>query len=924
MDGMRAATVLQGVAVSRTFQVLYKNEDQLLNDSFNFTVQMLLDSHKLEESIEKAGLKFIIELWFTEDEVVTDDNMEVACSRVYDVNFSPTLGLHIHLPVIFDYFHMAAICVTVHASLIALHQPIYNPKNPAASWPLRGGHMSTLDAALFTAPVPVHAFVHIKNPRLRSANFMFKQICRLLLSAHESLQTEIKKIAKRTEHTRRPIKEPDYKDCHALLDTLCREQEALTTEEECLLVATSKIAHVCAFNVVLWQTFTEICSYNVKVIKVLAKEYHQSRVKRFSEAFFTQEWSKKSALRCFEPSVNGHHDLASVVRSSSYFLYPPSLALLCLEVDGNHTNSPIIFEDVYKDESTADAIVLTSKETDAGSETAWDATSLEDEGQAADSLGLKQRSGANKNNQMIKNSMPSMLNRPNKAYSMMEEDVIKREEKEKPSHSPELLGFKRITLDIASVEPYEIGSLSPSNERTSGLKRRKSLLMPAHERRKRKEKLGADSLDSDNATSDNFSLPADDQSSLSDSSMGSSNSLSSGKVSNKSPKSEKSFKMSNGISRAGSPSFLRRSSKKKKLAATQTDQTSHSSGNHLAVHDTKMVNSKSEPKFSGVNQLLVEPVTDNVIGFLTRKENLKTKLAYQGHLYSDFASIASDLPYFWPSSKSKKKKHLVICVHGLDGNSQDLRLVRQYLELSLPDEKFDFMMSSINEDTFQDFQIMSENLADEVLNHLDLYGLEPEKISFIAHSLGNIIVRAALTIPRLIKQIKPKLYTYLSLSGPHLGTMYSDSGLVNMAMWVMQKWKKSGSLIQLALKDHTDPKSTFIYKLSEQPGLEYFKNVLLVSSMQDKYVPYHSTRIEICRNAAKDSSHAGRCYVDMVNNLLQPLVEQPDITLVRYDAFYTLPTNTNSVIGRAGHIAVLDCELFIEKFFLVSACKYFK
>lgn len=62
----------------------------------------------------------------------------------------------------------------------------------------------------------------------------------------------------------------------------------------------------------------------------------------------------------------------------------------------------------------------------------------------------------------------------------------------------------------------------------------------------------------------------------------------------------------------------------------------------------------------------------------------------------------------------------------------------------------------------------------------------------------------------------------------------------------------------------------------------------------------------------------------MVQNLLQPLVNSPDLTLVRYDVFYTLPTNTNSVIGRAAHIAVLDSELFIEKFFLVGASKYFK
>ena len=34
----------------------------------------------------------------------------------------------------------------------------------------------------------------------------------------------------------------------------------------------------------------------------------------------------------------------------------------------------------------------------------------------------------------------------------------------------------------------------------------------------------------------------------------------------------------------------------------------------------------------------------------------------------------------------------------------------------------------------------------------------------------------------------------------------------------MQKWKKSGSLLQLSLKDHPDPRQTFLYKLSQKTG----------------------------------------------------------------------------------------------------------
>ncbi|KAH8029486.1 hypothetical protein HPB51_000713 [Rhipicephalus microplus] len=77
-------------------------------------------------------------------------------------------------------------------------------------------------------------------------------------------------------------------------------------------------------------------------------------------------------------------------------------------------------------------------------------------------------------------------------------------------------------------------------------------------------------------------------------------------------------------------------------------------------------------------------------------------------------------------------------------------------------------------------------------------------------------------------------------------------------MWFMQKWKKSGSLLQLAMKDTADIRQSFLYKLSQKPGLEFFKHVLLFGSMQDRYVPIHSARIELCKAAVKDTTPIGK------------------------------------------------------------------
>ncbi|XP_055965575.1 protein FAM135A isoform X4 [Sorex fumeus] len=310
--------------------------------------------------------------------------------------------------------------------------------------------------------------------------------------------------------------------------------------------------------------------------------------------------------------------------------------------------------------------------------------------------------------------------------------------------------------------------------------------------------------------------------------------------------------------------------------------------------------------------------------FLQAKEELR-QLKLPGFMYSDVPVLASSVPYFSIEEEggSEEGVHLIVCVHGLDGNSADLRLVKTYIELGLPGGRIDFLMSERNQnDTFADFDSMTDRLLDEIIQYIQIYSLTVSKISFIGHSLGNLIIRSVLTRPRF-KYYLDKLHTFLSLSGPHLGTLYNSSALVNTGLWFMQKWKKSGSLLQLTCRDHSDPRQTFLYKLSNKAGLHYFKNVVLVGSLQDRYVPYHSARIEMCKTALKDKQ-SGQIYSEMIHNLLRPVLQSKDCNLVRYNVINTLPNTADSLIGRAAHIAVLDSEIFLEKFFLVAALKYFQ
>lgn len=80
----------------------------------------------------------------------------------------------------------------------------------------------------------------------------------------------------------------------------------------------------------------------------------------------------------------------------------------------------------------------------------------------------------------------------------------------------------------------------------------------------------------------------------------------------------------------------------------------------------------------------------------------------------------------------------------------------------------------------------------------------------------------------------------------------------------MQKWKRSGSLLQLSLRDAPDPRQSFLYRLAQRSTVHHFRHVLLCGSGQDRYVPLHSARLELCKAAVRDHSNLGTAYREMV------------------------------------------------------------
>jgi hypothetical protein len=152
------------------------------------------------------------------------------------------------------------------------------------------------------------------------------------------------------------------------------------------------------------------------------------------------------------------------------------------------------------------------------------------------------------------------------------------------------------------------------------------------------------------------------------------------------------------------------------------------------------------------------------------------------------------------------------------------------------------LLSVVNEGrTNFNIETLGSRLAVEVSDFLNnRLNKQRFRLSFIGHSMGGVIVRAAL---KHIERFWPHLYSYISLSAPHLGYLSNCSKIIEAGLWYLNKWEKCDSIRQLMMIDAEDPTKSFLYKLSQENGLKHFKKVALLSSYQDGFVSHESARI---------------------------------------------------------------------------------
>ncbi|CAD8175370.1 unnamed protein product [Paramecium octaurelia] len=256
--------------------------------------------------------------------------------------------------------------------------------------------------------------------------------------------------------------------------------------------------------------------------------------------------------------------------------------------------------------------------------------------------------------------------------------------------------------------------------------------------------------------------------------------------------------------------------------------------------------------------------------------------------------------------------HYVVLVHGYQGTSYDMRYWKSILTIRFK-EKIRLICPTCNDGTSnKPIQEQATLLAKEVINYLSDENVTQYRLSFIGHSLGGVIIRAAL--PQL-SEYKQFMHTYVSLGSPHCGYASSESVLVDTGLMMIQKWNKCKTLEELSQRDHKDIKNTYIYTLSKAEGLNWFNNVVVMSSFQDHYVPFQSALIQKIENANDQRVQA---YNEIVSNILSKCgkIDRFDIN------FLITKKKLDKFIGRAAHIEFID-NLILVKMFAYLYDEYF-
>lgn len=260
--------------------------------------------------------------------------------------------------------------------------------------------------------------------------------------------------------------------------------------------------------------------------------------------------------------------------------------------------------------------------------------------------------------------------------------------------------------------------------------------------------------------------------------------------------------------------------------------------------------------------------------------------------------LSPDLIYCQPRSVCT---HLVVLVHGFKGSEFDLRLFKSRLENGHRHLKC--FNSSVNVGVENvSISALGANLAKEVREYVMVKRLQfIRKVSFIGHSLGGLIVRAAIPC---LPEFQNYFHAYVSLGSPHLGMINSHSILMQAGFTLFKKVTGNNLLQQLDLSDAPRLEDTELYKLSQSKGLDSMRHVVFIGAREDGYGCIESAIVEPGdRIRALKEGPKLKAMADAINGN----VKRPTFSKVNMEVQFA-QRNLDWFIGRTPHILLIDNE----------------
>jgi hypothetical protein len=789
---------VNGAAVSKTFQILYKNEEVELNDVLCFKTHLVLDASRCIDQVRRVKFLLDVELWYTDQDFGPEHHSSIECvsARQLLLHVDLCRGIHCHMPVIFDYFHLSAVTVSMHASLVTLCQPYLmhqrvRGRTARPAEPDVQNDISGYDHLLFGCMLALLNDMDKDETelRMRRAQLVHWQLCSLIFTASQSVERKIdeyKSLTGRHHHhshhhrhhnhhqsrhqtevkpssrSMSPLAQACYKSFTANSNDKNRDfithqnknfpSEVLTDVRpaDYITLVESDLAYLSGLCILQWEQFLKLVIHSDRIAQHLAQIHHNQRIKRFAEAFFVIERPRSNLMSLCDQSSQLFSDICDSLRKSEYFRLLPACDAECLSLDGDAATLPVIFEETYDP--------LSPDTTSSGLELPFaklmshplpPQRSFREKLMTRLALNSPARfsSGRNSASATFCDSL-----QPNAAGGGAESRTSSSNRSRSQTRS-EIRSTVTMT-DLQSLQssgsdhPLLLSDLSSGKKESAKITYSESLpdlsVFSSFAKFKSKRSSAATESKMD-LISDIFEgtayfpKPPPEFSRSEAGNEGDTDKIvhQPHKVSDAKQKGTSSSSSSpvNGSSGSTHKHAKKNMSEAEERSPHHCAKCSHSSCKCDAEVGRKEGGEQQQQENSGRKR---SAVSASLISFLEAKENFRTeKMKGQWNIYSDFPRLASKTPYFqsdedaarslpFPSSRGL---HLIVCVHGLDGNSADLRLIKTYMELGLPGSNFEFLMSQRNQgETFECFQTLRDRLVNEIIYHIEVFRLNPTRI----------------------------------------------------------------------------------------------------------------------------------------------------------------------------------------------------